>query len=121
MINGFFFCTLLQECLDRFLPLKKVTVHKARRPTPWFSKNILARIRAKNKAKQAFEKSGSDSDGDIYRRMKNELKASIRQAKIDYLKSSITKVKSCPQMATQMWARVNSVLGRQVVKEGGCL
>ena len=116
-----FYCTLLQECLDRFLPLKKVTVHKARRPTPWFNKNILARIRAKNKAKQAFEKSGSDSDGDIYRRMKNELKASICQAKIDYLKSSITKAKSCPQMAAQMWAWVNSVLGQQVVNEDGKL
>ena len=69
-----FICTLLQECLDKFLPFKKVTVHKARRPTPWFNKNILARIRAKNKAKQAFEKSGSDGDGDVYRRMKNELK-----------------------------------------------
>jgi len=103
--------------LDKFLPLKKVAVRKARRPTPWFNENISASIRAKNKAKQTFERSGSDSDRNIYRRLKNELKASICQAKIDYLKSSMAKAKSCPQMAAQIWARVNSVLGRQEVKE----
>ena len=112
-----FFCTLLQECLDKFLPLKRVTVHKARRPTPWFNETISANIRAKNKAKRTFERSASDSDRDIYCRLRNELKASIRQAKVDYLKSSMAKAKSCPQMAAQMWARVNSVLGRQEVKE----
>ena len=41
----------------------------------------------------------------------DELKASIRQGKIDYLKSAMAKAKSCPKMAAQMWARVNSVLG----------
>ena len=99
------------------MPLKKVIVHKSRRPTPWFNENISTLIRRKNKAKQAFERSRTDSDGAIYRKLKNELKAFIRQAKIDYLKSSITKAKSCPQMAAQMWAQVYSVLGRKAVKE----
>jgi len=109
--NWFFFCTLLQDCLDKFLPLKKVTFCKAR-PTPWFNENISASIQTKNKT---FERSGSDSDS--YRRLKNKLKASICQAKIDYRKSSMAEAKSCPQMAAQMWAHVNSVLGQQEVKE----
>jgi len=29
----------------------------------------------------------------------------------------MVKAKSCPLMAAHMWARVNSVLGRQEVKE----
>ena len=56
--DNFFFCTLLQDCLDKFLPLKKIAVRKARRPIPWFNKNILASIRSKNKAKQTFKRSG---------------------------------------------------------------
>ena len=61
----FYFCTLLQDCLDKFLPLKKITVHKARRPTPWFNDTISEGIQAKKKAKQTFEKTGSDLDGNI--------------------------------------------------------
>ena len=45
----FYFCTLLQNCFDKFLPLKRVTVHKARRPTPWFNDNISASMWNKNK------------------------------------------------------------------------
>jgi len=59
-----FFCMLLKDCLDKLLP---------RRPTPWFNDNISAGIRAKNNAKQTFERSGSDSDRNIYHRLKNEL------------------------------------------------
>ena len=44
----FYFCTLLQNCLDKFLPLKRVNVHKARRPTPWFTDTISASIQNKN-------------------------------------------------------------------------
>ena len=111
-----YFCTLLQNCLEKFLPLKRVTVYKARRPTPWFTDTISTSIRNKNNAKRTFERSGSDLDRDIYRKLKNELKSSIRKAKVDYLKSSIAMAKSCPQMAAQMWVRVNSVLGWQDVK-----
>jgi len=78
----FYFRTLLQDCLDKFLPLKRVTVHKVRRPTPWFNDSISASIRNKNKAKRTFERSGSDLDRDIYCKLKNELKSSIRQAKV---------------------------------------
>jgi len=59
----------------------------------------------------------SDSDRNIYSGLKNELKDSICQAKIDYLKWAMAKAKSCPQMAAQVWAHVNSVLGWQVVVE----
>ena len=45
------FYTLLQECLNKFLPLKKVTSWRSKRPTPWFNDDILQQIRLKNKAK----------------------------------------------------------------------
>jgi len=115
--DKWFFSVCCSETVYKFLTLKKVTVCKARRPTLWFSENISASIQAKNKTKRTFERSGSGNDRNIYHRLKNKLKASIRQAKIDYLKSSMAKAKSCPQMAAQMWAHVNSVSGRQEVKK----
>ena len=36
-----YFYILLQECLNKFLPLKKVTFRESKRPTPWFNDNIL--------------------------------------------------------------------------------
>ena len=84
----------------QILPLKKVIVHKARRPTPWFNDTISEGIQTKNKAKQTFEKTGSNLDENIYRNLKNKLKASICQAKVDYLTSSIAESKSCPQVVS---------------------
>ena len=55
MINGaIFIYTLLQECLNKFLPLKKVTSRKSKRPTPWFNDDILQQIKLKNRAKRTF-------------------------------------------------------------------
>ena len=58
-----YFYALLQECLNIFLPLKKVTSRKSKRPTPWFNDDILKQIRLKNKAKEPLR----DQD---WRRMK---------------------------------------------------
>ena len=51
----FYFCTLLQDCLDKFLPLKRVTVHKARKPTPWFNDSISASMHIKIKQSEPLK------------------------------------------------------------------
>ena len=108
-----YFYALLQECLDKFLPLKKVTSQKSKRPTPWFNNEILQQIKLKNKAKRIFERSRLEGDGIIYKKYKNELKTSIRNAKINCLKSLMTKAKLCPQLAADLWSQVNSIIGRR--------
>ena len=72
-----FFLHAAAGLFGQVLPLKKVTVCKARRPTPWFNDNISTSIRAKNNAKQTLERSGPDSDRNIYHKLKHKLKASI--------------------------------------------
>ena len=47
-----YFYALLRECLDKFLPLKKVTSQKSKRPTSWFNDKILEQIKLKNKANE---------------------------------------------------------------------
>ena len=63
----------------------RVYSKKSKRPTPWISDAILERIKLKNKVKCRAEKSGNPADKQAFRKCKNELKAIIRQAKIDYL------------------------------------
>ena len=65
-----YFYALLQECLDKFLPLKQVTSQKSKRPTSWFNDEILWQIKLKNKAKRIFEISRLKGDGIIYKNIK---------------------------------------------------
>ena len=101
------FHTVLEECLNHFLPLHKVCPRKSKRPTPWFSKEILDLIKLKNKAKRKAKCSKVESDKITYKQYRNELKSVICQAKIDYLQSSS---QSHPAFATELWSRINNVL-----------
>ena len=82
------------------MPHKKVVSKKSKRPTPWFSDVIADKIKHKNIAKRKAEKSCDPADKEQFRREKNELKVMVRQAKIDYLQSSVLQSKNCPQKAS---------------------
>ena len=112
-----YFYTLLQECLNKFLPLK-VTSRKSKRPTPWFNDDILQQIRLKNKAKRTFERSRQEEDKIMYKIHKNKLKTTIREAKINSLTSLMSKAKVCPQLAAHLWSKVNFIIGRQKCVNG---
>ena len=66
----------------------------------------------KNSARHRAQKSGSSADWIAYRKCKNDLKATICQAKIKYLRSSTEQSKRCPQKAAYMWSCINEVIGR---------
>ena len=108
---NFFHCTL-QQCLDEFIPLKRVRSKKSRRPTPWFTDAIQKKIKDKNHAKRVFERTGSLDDRLVFRKLKNDLKHTIRQAKLNFLQSALSQSKSNPSKAAYMWSCVNSVIGR---------
>ena len=42
-----FFYHTLQQCLDEFIPLKRVRSRKSRRPTPWFTDDIQKKSKIK--------------------------------------------------------------------------
>jgi len=64
-------------------------------PTPWFTDKIQLFIKSKNKAKHQADRSGDPSDKHYFQQLKNELKASIRQVRVDYLKELMQQSWSC--------------------------
>jgi len=73
------------DVLNSFAPLRRISSRKSKKPTPWFNECISAKIKAKNCAKRIATCSGSEEDKEVYRKLKNELKTVIREAKTTYL------------------------------------
>ena len=107
-----FFKTILLDALDAFAPLREVFSKKSKRPTPWFSDILSEKIKLKNKAKRKFDRSGDSGDKLIFQKLKNDLKATVRQAKIDYLQSIMLQSKSSFKRTADLWSRVNNIIGR---------
>lgn len=114
-----FFYNILQNTLQSFAPLKRVYSRLSKRPTPWISDTILEQIKLKNKAKRVAENSGGVDELSFYKRCKNKLKAVVRQAKIDYLQSSMVRCRGCPKRAADMWSSINNVIGRPKPRKSG--
>ena len=106
------FKTILLDVLDAFAPLREIFSKNSRRPTPWFSDALSEKIKLKNRAKQKFDRSGDPGDKLIFQKLRNDLKATIHQAKIDYLQSIMLQSKSFPKRAADLWARINIIIGR---------
>ena len=87
-----FFYRTLQQCLDEFIPLKRV---KSRCPTPWFTDAIQKEIKDKNHAKCIFERTGNLDDRFMFRKLKNDLKHTICQAKLDYISEGSVSISTC--------------------------
>ena len=64
--------------MSSFLPLRLVFSKRSKRPTPWFTPEIADKIIAKNKAKHVFERTRLESDKARYKKLKNNLKSTIR-------------------------------------------
>ena len=85
MTNGFFYRTF-QQCLNEFVPIKRVCSKKSRCPASWFPDAIQKKIKDKNHAKRVFERTGNLDDRLVFRKLKNDLKrTAIRQEKLDFL------------------------------------
>ena len=58
------------------------------------------------------EKSGDPDDRRSFQWLKNELKAQIRQVKVDYLQTLMQRSRTNPSHAADVWSHVNNVFGR---------
>ena len=94
-----FFYSVLQNCLDTHIPLKKVRSKYFKRPTPWITSDILAVIKAKYKAKRVAERTHNPVDLDNYRSIKNQLKMMVCTAKMDYVRSLLMRSRHAPKFA----------------------
>ena len=71
----------------------------------------MKKIKFKNVAKRKFIRSGDSCDKLIFQKLKNDLKSSIRQAKINYLQSIMLQSRSSPRRAADLWTCVNHIIG----------
>ena len=76
-----FFHHILMLSLNEFAPLHRVNCKNSRRSTPWFSDSIAQMIKEKYKARHLTQRTGSDDDWSAYRRLKNQLKATVVRQK----------------------------------------
>jgi len=106
------FHSILLDVLNSFAPLWRVSSRKSKGPTSWFNECISAKIKAKNCAKRIATRSGSEEDKEIYRRLKNELKTVIREAKTTHLRAALSRARANPKLAAYLWKCVNGVIGR---------
>ena len=106
-----FFCSILYQCLDCYVPLKKIHCKYSKRHTPWLTDELLSKIYAKNKAKRLAEHSKDPSDISQYKTVKNKLKSAIRSAKLDYLRSLLCRARHTPQFAADLWSEINDTVG----------
>ena len=111
------FATIIDWCLDRNFPLKRIPCGSTKHHTPWMSDNIMATIREKNRAKHVVEKTRNTADSLIYRKLKNSLKSMIRSAKLTYIQRLLERSYTFCHMAAQLWSRVNEVIGRQSISK----
>ena len=51
-------------------------------------------------------------DIENYRKLKNQLKIYVHEAKLSYLKELLQKARKDPRLSAQLWSGVNNILGR---------
>jgi len=76
------FNSILLEAFEQHVPLKRVKIRHY--SAPWFTKDIHKCLSRRNKARKRYAKSGSTSDFETYRLLRNQTKTMIRAAKVKY-------------------------------------
>ena len=91
--------------------MKRVHYINFKWPTPWLTQDILSAISAKHKVKCNAEHTHDPGDVDHYKSIKNSLKAMIRAAKLEYVRSLLTHSHCSPKFAAALWSEVNEIIG----------
>ena len=112
-----FINSILCECLDMFAPLHSVVCKRSRHPTPWLTPSLLSAIKQKKQAKRKAEQSNDDADIQLYKRLKNQLKHLVNEAKISYVRCMILKTRKNPRSAGHLWCGVNNIIGRYKLRD----
>ena len=82
---------------------------------------MLEAIKKKQQTERKAERTGVSDDNIImnYKRLKYYLKILFQQAKVSYIQQLISDTRRNPHLSEQLWAGVNSVLGRHHRKQSG--
>ena len=81
--------TLFLGVLDSIAPA--TTIRVKQRSEPWFTGEILCVINKRDKALREFNKTKVPSKYVLYKRLRNEAKMMVDEAKVDYYKDNLQK------------------------------
>jgi len=98
------FKTLFIGVLDSIAPAKTIRVKQ--RSEPWFASEILNLIKLRDKALCDFNKTKTPSNFVLYKRLRNEVKAMVDKAKVDYYKDNLHKNKNNPK---KLWQTIKQL------------
>ena len=107
-----FFITILLHCLDQYAPRHTVVCKHSHRPTPWLTPALSSAIKQKKQAKRRADSTANDADIALYKKLKNQLKCHVREAKLGYLKQLLLQTRNNPHSAADLWSGVNNIIGR---------
>ena len=66
-----FFYSIVQNCLDTYVPARQVTSKYSKQHTPWLTSFILSTIKQKKKANRKADSTRTADDIAIYKKLKN--------------------------------------------------
>ena len=97
------FTSALSQLYDVHAPYR--TSPRKSRPSPWLNRELKALIRARNKAWSVYRRSRRPADHVNYKRLRNRVKSSIRNAISYYYKQQFEHAPN----ATRMWKLVGEM------------
>jgi hypothetical protein len=97
------FNSIILGLLEKHVPIKRVRIkhHSA----PWFTSDIRASLRSRNRARKKYLKTGTSTDFATYRDLRNKVKQMIRQSKVNYYHS----IFDASQTSEKLWKNIKSL------------
>ena len=111
MICGAFFIKFYRFVWTRMPPWRKYVVKLFNDPHHGWLKDILSAISAKHKVKCNAESTYDPGDVYHYKSIKNSLKTMIRAAKLECIRSLLTRSHHSPKFAATLWSEVKEIIG----------
>ena len=99
-----YFNSMFKECLERHAPLRRVRV--TRPPAPWMDDSQIQSLQQlRNKFRKEAHKTGSQESWELFRGVRNKLKAAIRRARETFTRQALSSNKP-----KEVWRIIHRIL-----------
>ena len=99
-----YFNSMFKECLERHAPLRRVRV--TRPPAPWMDDSQIRSLQQlRNKFRKEAHQTGSQESWELFRDVRNKLKAAIRRARETFTRQALSSNKP-----KEVWRIIHRIL-----------
>lgn len=102
-----FFYTEVKTVIDKHAPVRTIKVKG--RHLPWINCNLLQLFKQRDKAWVKYRLSKDESDGTIYKQLRNKCKTETRNAKSNYYRDCFSRDFNNPR---HFWNHLNNILNK---------